>query len=182
MSKPWPLLGFLSVFCAFALIAFQVHADAIDVITFDNDADRTRYQKLATELRCPRCQNQNLIDSNSQIAIDLRREVARLVKDGKSDKEVKDFLVARYGDFVLYEPPVQENTIVLWVAPLIMASLGVLTFCIILLRRARMGSSKSIDSDPADSPVLDTSDENGDGVGQVSDASESGDSEEERRT
>jgi cytochrome c-type biogenesis protein CcmH len=76
-----------------------------------------RLRALSEELRCLVCQNQSLADSNADLAIDLKREVERLMIDGKSDAEIKAFLVQRYGDFVLYKPPVQSNTALLWAGP-----------------------------------------------------------------
>lgn len=79
--------------------------------------DSARVQALATELRCPVCQNQNLTDSNSDLARDLRREIARQVSAGRSDAEIRQFMVERYGDYVLYDPPVASHTLLLWSAP-----------------------------------------------------------------
>ncbi len=79
-----------------------------------------RLQKLSEELRCLVCQNQNIADSNAELAQDLRREVRGMIKAGKSDKEIIDFMVTRYGDFVLYRPPVQGNTLLLWGGPLVL--------------------------------------------------------------
>jgi len=108
---------------------------AIGAYDFESEDQRLRYQFLVHELRCPKCQNQNLSDSNSQIAIDLRDEVARMVLEGKPDDEIKNYMVSRYGDFVLYRPPVQSNTVLLWWAPAIMLGTGMLIFFIIILRR-----------------------------------------------
>jgi cytochrome c-type biogenesis protein CcmH len=83
----------------------------------DSPEFQLRLRSLSEELRCLVCQNQSLADSNADLAIDLRREVQRLMADGKTDVEVKAHLVARYGDFVLYKPPVQSNTALLWGGP-----------------------------------------------------------------
>jgi cytochrome c-type biogenesis protein CcmH len=83
-------------------------------------ADETRLQRLAGELRCPVCQNQSLADSNADLARDLRNEIARQLAAGRTDAEVRDFMVSRYGDFVLYDPPLQAQTWVLWIAPFAM--------------------------------------------------------------
>ena len=107
---------------------------AIESQTFDSEAERQRYQSLIHELRCPKCQNQNLSGSDSQIAQDLRHEVARLIREGNNDEEVKQYMVNRYGDFVLYMPPVQDNTIALWLGPLLMLLVGVGIFMVIVLR------------------------------------------------
>jgi cytochrome c-type biogenesis protein CcmH len=85
---------------------------------------------LAENLRCLVCQNESLASSHAELAEDLRREVRELIKKGMSDQEIKDYLVARYGDFVLYEPPVKSFTLLLWIGPfaLLLAGMGVLVF------------------------------------------------------
>lgn len=94
---------------------------------FDQPEQAARYDKLAQELRCLVCQNQSLADSHADLAQDLRNEVYRMITSGKSDKEIIDFLVARYGDFVLYRPPVSPLTWLLWFGPalLLVAAGGV---------------------------------------------------------
>lgn len=87
---------------ALGLVAVA-HA-AIDTYEFASEAERQRYRTLVEELRCPKCQNQNIADSNAPIAMDLRDEVYQMVEAGKTDAQIIDFLVARYGDFVLYNP------------------------------------------------------------------------------
>lgn len=91
---------------------------AIDVFEFDDEAQRARYQTFIDEMRCPKCQNQNLSGSDSPIAADLRRELHRLLQEGYSDEQIVDFMVARYGDFILYKPRIQSSTYLLWLAPL----------------------------------------------------------------
>jgi cytochrome c-type biogenesis protein CcmH len=78
---------------------------------------QARLRALSEELRCLVCQNQSLADSNADLALDLKREVERLMTEGKTDADIKAFLVQRYGDFVLYKPPVQSNTFLLWGGP-----------------------------------------------------------------
>ena len=96
-----------------------------------------RLKKLETELRCLVCQNQTLADSNADLADDLRREVRGLARAGKSDDEIKAYLVARYGDFVLYNPPVKSTTWLLWGGPFALLGGGGLLWWIVLRRRAR---------------------------------------------
>ncbi len=98
------------------LLAASVFA-AIETYDFQNDDQRARYRQLAEELRCPKCQNQNLADSDSQIAADLRRELHRLLLEGQSNEQIVDFMRERYGDFVMYRPPLQNNTLLLWLGP-----------------------------------------------------------------
>lgn len=108
----------------------------IDAQSFDNQVDQQRYQSLIEEMRCPKCQNQNLADSNSPIAHDLRREVHRMVADGRSDKEIVDFMVGRYGEFVLYRPRWDQNTRWLWLAPgLLLVVGGVVIWRLVRRRR-----------------------------------------------
>ena len=89
-------------------------------------AEETRFQALTTELRCVQCQNQSLADSNAQIAHDLRREVLELMQQGRSDQQIKQFLVARYGEFVLYRPRLERRTWLLWFGPLALLLVGAL--------------------------------------------------------
>ena len=95
-----------------------------------------RLQALSRELRCLVCQNETIADSNAELAQDLRREVRGMIKDGKSDKEIIDFMVTRYGDFVLYRPPVQGNTLLLWGGPVALLILGIIALVRYQRRRA----------------------------------------------
>lgn len=124
------------------LLCFSPAVFAIDAVEFTDQAHRERFQALTFELRCPKCQNQNLTDSNSQISIDLRREVARLIQEGKSDQEIKSHMVALYGDFILYKPPIQTNTLVLWAGPVVMVLIGLMIFGFIIIRRARLAATE----------------------------------------
>ena len=94
-------------------------------IVFDDPQIESDYLELAEELRCLVCQNQNLIDSNAELADDLRREVAKMLKQGKNKTQVTDFMVERYGDFVLYNPPVKPSTWLLWGGPFILMFLAI---------------------------------------------------------
>lgn len=86
--------------------------------------EEQRLRTLSAELRCLVCQNQSLADSNAELAVDLRNQVQDLMRSGKSDQEIKDYLVQRYGDFVLYRPPVKSSTVVLWIGPFVLLALG----------------------------------------------------------
>ena len=103
---------------------------------FDDPVLQARYEKLIAEVRCVTCQNQNIKDSNAFIAADLRREIRRLIGEGKDDAEVTDFLVTRYGDFVLYRPQFAGKTLVLWIAPFLLFLCGL--FFIFRVLRHRM--------------------------------------------
>lgn len=109
----------LSVFTLlFMLSAFSVSA-AEDKFSFDTPAQRESFLKLTAELRCPMCQNQNIADSDAMIAHDMRRKVYALLKQGKTEQEVIDFMKSRYGDFVHYQPPVTAATLWLWAGPVL---------------------------------------------------------------
>ena len=97
-----------------------------------------RLKTLETELRCLVCQNQTLADSNAGLAGDLRKEVRTLAEQGKSDEEIKQFLTARYGDFVLYNPPVKNTTWLLWFGPFVLLAAGAGVFFFVVRRRAKV--------------------------------------------
>jgi len=99
-------------------------AAALEVRTFDDPVKQARYEKLVKELRCLVCQNQSLADSDADLAQDLRDEVFRIIQSGRSDAEAVDFLVSRYGDFVLYRPAVKPLTILLWAGPALLFALA----------------------------------------------------------
>lgn len=96
-----------------------------------------RLQALSTELRCLVCQNQTIADSNAELAVDLRREIRGMISNGKSDSEIIDFMVARYGDFVLYRPPLKGTTAVLWGGPLLLLIVGLIALQRYLRQRSR---------------------------------------------
>lgn len=103
---------------------FAQRAPVQEPLVFESQQQQDRFNQLTKELRCLVCQNQNLADSDAQLAHDLRREVHELLLTGRNDDEIKQFLVDRYGDFVLYRPPVQTNTYLLWFAPLVLLLIG----------------------------------------------------------
>lgn len=102
----------------------------------DDPAVEARLKHLAVELRCLVCQNQTLADSNAPLAEDLRREVREMIVKDMTDKEIVDFLVERYGDFVLYRPPLKATTTLLWVGPFVLLAVGATVLVITLRRRA----------------------------------------------
>ena len=105
---------FLGVICL--LVGWSVWA--IDTgRAFEDDEMQARYVEIISEVRCVQCQNQTIKDSNVQIASDLRREIRRLLSEGKTNAQVFEFLVQRYGDFVLYRPPMSGFSLLLWIAP-----------------------------------------------------------------
>lgn len=112
----------------------------------DDPALESRMLAIATELRCLVCQNQTIADSHAGLALDLRQEIRTLLAKGQSDQQVRDYMTARYGDFILYRPPVNHSTALLWFGPGVLAVLGLLTLWLILRRRARM-SADAFDPD-----------------------------------
>lgn len=123
MKKTWLFLTAL----LFSSVAFS----AIDALNFTSPQQESDYHQLTQSLRCPQCQNNNIADSNATIAVDMRGKVFELLQEGKSKNDVVDYMVARYGNFVTYDPPMTASTLVLWIAPLLLVLLGV----IFLLRR-----------------------------------------------
>ena len=105
-----------------------------------------RLKILETELRCLVCQNQTLADSPAGLADDLRREVRSLAEAGKSNAEIKTFLQQRYGDFILYKPPMKATTVLLWAGPFMLLVLGGIAFALIVRRRAGTGALQAIES------------------------------------
>ena len=99
--------------------------------------EELRLRKLEGELRCLVCQNQTLADSDADLAVDLRRQVESLVAEGRSDQQIKDYLVERYGDFVLYRPPVQRNTLALWIGPFALLGVGIAAWVLVQWRSRR---------------------------------------------
>jgi cytochrome c-type biogenesis protein CcmH len=126
-------------------------AQAIQPLPFRDRAEEVRFQRLSSELRCPMCQNETLADSNAPIAHDLRRQVFEMIQAGKSDDEIKAYLVDRYSQFVLYKPPVEPATWLLWFGPAVLLVAGGIVVAIQVRRRARQA--------PASAPVNDTEDD-----------------------
>ena len=123
MKKTWLFLTAL----LFSSVAFS----SIDALNFTSPQQESDYHQLTQSLRCPQCQNNNIADSNATIAVDMRGKVFELLQEGKSKNDVVDYMVARYGNFVTYDPPMTASTLVLWIAPLLLVLLGV----VFLLRR-----------------------------------------------
>ncbi|PCJ20918.1 MAG: hypothetical protein COB04_03355 [Gammaproteobacteria bacterium] len=117
---------------------------AIDVYTFDDEEKSERFAELMNELRCPKCQNQNLTDSNAGLAKDLKDRAYELILEGQSNDEVVDYLVERYGDFITYRPPLRLGTGLLWFGPLVLFVLVVLGF---VIRRRGEGVTLLVDDE-----------------------------------
>ncbi|HLS84138.1 MAG TPA: cytochrome c-type biogenesis protein [Arenimonas sp.] len=109
---------------------------AIQPLEFRDAKEEARFRELTSELRCVMCQNQSLADSDAQIAHDLRLQVLELMREGRSDQEIKDYLVARYSDFVLYRPPLEPRTWLLWFGPGLVLLAGLAVVVVVVRRRA----------------------------------------------
>jgi len=120
---------------------------AIEVAQFDDPEQEARYKQLIAELRCLVCQNQNLADSNAELAQDMRRKTYQMVREGASTDEVVDYMVKRYGDFVLYRPPLRSSTLFLWVGPFLILGGGVVFLLLFIRRRARQPAAGISESD-----------------------------------
>lgn len=129
------LLLAIFVFGAFFQSTAAIADAASEAAIATDPVAEKRLQGLSEELRCLVCQNQTIADSNAELAQDLRREIRGMIKEGKSDKEIVDFMVARYGDFVLYRPPVKGITLLLWGGPLGLMVLGLFALQRYLRRR-----------------------------------------------
>jgi cytochrome c-type biogenesis protein CcmH len=126
-----------------AFVAAPVPADVtLEEFTFPTPAQQDHFRELIGQLRCLVCQNETLADSDADLAHDLRKEVYEMMKSGKSDQEVIDFLVKRYGDFVLYKPPVKPSTYIIWYGPFVLLGIAAL-----LLMRA-VGRQRQVEEPP----------------------------------
>ena len=120
------------------LLFVGLHAAfAIDPLPFKDRAEEVRFQNLTRQLRCLVCQNQDLADSDADLAKDLRRQVFEMMQSGKSDDQIKQYLVSRYNDFVLYDPPLHAGTWLLWFGPFVLLALGAGVVWRILRRRVK---------------------------------------------
>ncbi len=107
-----------------------------ELITFDKPEYKERYYNLLEVLRCLVCQNQNLADSDAHLAQDLRDQTYDMVNNGATEQEVRDYMVARYGDFVLYEPPVKSSTLLLWFGPFILVGVATVVLVFKIMSRS----------------------------------------------
>ncbi|CAJ1918295.1 cytochrome c-type biogenesis protein [Aeromonas jandaei] len=117
---------------------------AIDVYTFDNDNQEQVFRELTRELRCPKCQNQDIADSNAGLAKDLRDKTYQMVRQGKDKDEIVDYMVARYGNFILYNPPLMASTLILWLGPLLVIVIGL--GVVVMRSRRPVAAAKPVDS------------------------------------
>jgi len=126
------------------LISFAAAADNIDTYKFNSVEQEQQYRHLTESLRCPKCQNNSIADSNAMIASDMRLKVYELLQQGQTPDQVKQYMVARYGNFVTYEPPVMPSTIILWAGPALFVIIGAL---VIILRSRKRSLNDEIDAE-----------------------------------
>lgn len=126
-------VSLLAILLSYA--AFAAAQGAIEAFAFDTPAQEQRYRALTEEFRCPKCLNTNLAGSDSPIAADLRATIHRLIIDGKTDAEIRTYLHDRYGDFVLYNPPLRAGTALLWFAPAVLIVIGLIVVGVMVRRR-----------------------------------------------
>ena len=138
----------LAVLLCSTLFVSLVAASSIDVFEFSDPENREAYKELTRELRCPKCQNQDIADSNAPIAKDMRAQVHRLLEEGKSQDEVIDFMVERFGDFVTYKPKVSVETYLLWYGPWVFVALGALIIVLIARRKTKVHRQEESVSGP----------------------------------
>jgi len=127
----------------FLLSAMGFNVHAFEEREFKSTEDAELFTSLVKELRCLVCQNQNIADSNAELAVDLRREIFAMINEGKGRKDIVDFMVQRYGEFVLYKPPLSATTFVLWFGPLILLLLG-----LFIIMRSGRGAATTSDRAP----------------------------------
>lgn len=123
-----------------------------DVMPFKDEAQEQQFRQLTEQLRCPKCQNNSIADSNAMIATDMRRRVYDLMQEGKSRQEIIDYMVARYGNFVTYDPPLTPLTVLLWVLPLAAIVAGGWIIVARTRRRVRIRQDVLADAIPAAGP------------------------------
>ena len=146
------------LFVALLAVAGAAHAQAIEPMPFKDHAQELRFQHLTRQLRCPMCQNETLADSNAPIARDLRNQIFRMMQQGKSDEQIKQYLVARYSDFVLYDPPLSARTLLLWFGPLLIL-LGGAGVVLVAIRKRNHAGSAAITEVPAGDRPADNGDD-----------------------
>ena len=141
MPRPHPLIRRYAL--ALLLLGAPLAAQAKDApATADDPALEKRTLALAAELRCLVCQNQTIADSNAGLAVDLRNQVRDMLRAGQTEKQITDYMTQRYGDFVLYRPPVNGSTALLWFGPPVLLVLGGMSLWLVLRQRSRLGADQ----------------------------------------
>lgn len=134
MTRQWSVIG-----CKWALVLVLVPllalGSAIEPYPFESELQEKRFRALAEELRCTVCQNQSLADSDAPLARDLREELFGMLQNGRSDQEIRNFMVERYGNYVLYRPPVAGHTLLLWGGPIVLLIIGLVAALVVIRKR-----------------------------------------------
>jgi cytochrome c-type biogenesis protein CcmH len=137
------------LFIALAFMLAPAYAGPVVTYKFASEEQEALFNKLSNELRCLVCQNQAIADSNAELARDLRDEIYNMLQQGKSEQEIVDFMVARYGDFVLYRPPMKPMTWLLWFGPAIALIAGFF-FVIRIVNQQKRAAAKEMSSEEMD--------------------------------
>ncbi|MBL1378351.1 cytochrome c-type biogenesis protein [Zobellella iuensis] len=140
------LLSILILLAGAWLVPPVAAQSSIDVYEFDSPAQEAVFRELTRELRCPKCQNQDISDSNAELAKDLRDKTYEMLREGNSKQEVIDFMVARYGNFILYKPPLMASTVILWAGPVLVILLG-LVVILVRTRRTRRNDGDELSTE-----------------------------------
>jgi len=132
--------------CILCLLSFTAESESSkEVYSFANDENQERFYTLLDTYRCPKCQSSNLSGSNAPIAKDLKREIHRLIEEGKTDEQIEAFLRSRYGDFILYKPALRKNTLILWLGPFVLLSL--IVFLVVSWNMSSKRKSKDLEAE-----------------------------------
>ncbi len=132
--------------CILCLLSFTAESESSkEVYSFVLDENQERFYTLLDTYRCPKCQSSNLSGSNAPIAKDLKREIHRLIEEGKTDEQIEAFLRSRYGDFILYKPALRKNTLILWLGPFILLSL--IVFLVVSWNMSSKRKSKDLEAE-----------------------------------
>ncbi|MBE0548295.1 MAG: cytochrome c-type biogenesis protein CcmH [Rubrivivax sp.] len=130
-------------------LAGAVHAVDAPLTAAEPELEK-QMLRISAELRCLVCQNQTIADSNAELAVDLRNQVRDMLRSGQSERQIIDYMTARYGDFVLYRPPVKGTTFLLWFGPAVLMVVGLATLVLVLRRRSRLGNEHFDPEEPED--------------------------------
>jgi cytochrome c-type biogenesis protein CcmH len=138
MMRLIPIVALLALACATAPAQTARSTSPIEPREFSTETQEDRYRALLSELRCTVCQNEPIESSNAALAADLREQVYRQIMEGRSDFEIRTYMRDRYGDFVLYTPPFAGHTMILWLGPLVLLFIGLVTGAILIRKRRKM--------------------------------------------
>ncbi len=146
-----PFRAFASIVSFILLLSFSLSilAESIEAKAFSSDAQEVRYRALIDDIRCPVCQGQSIAGSNAGLAKDLREQVRKMIIKNNSNDEIRQFMVDRYGDFVVFKPPVNKNTYLLWFAPFTFLGLVLFFFIRSLLSKKKTTQTQTIDTSKA---------------------------------